>query len=98
MIIGKKSIYRNRAMTNDEIRNGIIITLFEGLLHLCYLLVSGLRACNNNVVSSLPRIAVTMCSIFRAPFEGAIRFRANSNRSGARSRDAPFVQRTPTSA
>lgn len=99
--IGKKSIYRNKAMTNDKMRNGNYNNNFvwETITPLLlYSLVLGLRACNNNVFSSLPRIAVTMYSIFRAPFEGAIRFRANSNRSGARSRDAPFVQRTPTSA
>lgn len=58
----------------------IITILFEKItpILLSYLLMSGLRACNNIVVSNLPRIAVTMYSIFRVPFEGAIRFRANS--------------------
>jgi len=55
-----------------------------------YLLMSRLRACNNNIVSNLPRIAVTMSSILRASFEGAIRFRANSMHE---TRRAPFVQK-----
>lgn len=55
----------------------ILVKLFFPCIVTC-LLIPGLRACNNNIVSNLSRIAVTMCSILLASFEGAIRFRANS--------------------